>query len=500
MAYARLIRGARILDGTGRDAFVADVAIDGERIAAIGDLQGEIADEIIEAAGLTLTPGFIDVHTHDDTNVIRTPQMLPKLSQGVTTVIVGNCGISASPVTLSGEVPDPMNLLGRAEDFRYPTFSAYAEAIEQARPSLNVAALIGHTSLRSQVMDRFDRPASDTEIAAMGEALTTALAEGAVGLSSGLAYRNAFHAPTAEMNALVAAVGRAGGVYTTHLRDEFAGLPAAMDEAFATATHGRAPLVISHLKCAGAGNWGNAPGALAKLDAAALTHGVHCDCYPYTAGSSTLDLGQVTDEIDIFITWSDPHPEVARQPLAAIADQWNLSLMDAARRLQPAGAVYHNMSEADMRQVLAHPLSMVGSDGLPNDPHPHPRLWGAFPRVLAHYSRDLKLLSLADAVRKMTGLSAANFGLVDRGYVRVGAYADLVLFDLDRLEDTATYSDPISAASGIERVIVNGADAYLHGQASEARRGRLLRRQSPLSAAPSSPSLHSRSTTAGDTA
>src|SRR5690606_34168855 len=156
---------------------------------------------------------------------IRTPQMLPKLSQGVTTVVVGNCGISASPVTLAGEVPDPMNLLGHTEDFRYPTFAAYADAIESARPSVNVPALIGHTSLRSQVMDRFDRPASESEIAAMRERLETALAEGAVGMSSGLAYRNAFHAPTAEMNALVAAVGRAGGVYTTHLRDEFAGLP-----------------------------------------------------------------------------------------------------------------------------------------------------------------------------------------------------------------------------------------------------------------------------------
>ncbi|WP_110673640.1 D-aminoacylase [Salinicola sp. RZ23] len=482
-----LIRRATLIDGSGRDAFVADVAVDGERIVAVGDLAEARGREEIAAAGLTLTPGFIDVHTHDDTNVIRTPEMLPKLSQGVTTVVVGNCGISASPVSLDGEVPDPMNLLGRAEDFRYPTFAAYAEAVATARPSVNVAALIGHTSLRSQVMDRFDRPASPAEIAAMRAQLETALAEGALGLSSGLAYRNAFHAPSAEMNALVAAVGRAGGVYTTHLRDEFAGLPAAMDEAFATAAHGRAPLVISHLKCAGAGNWGNAPLALAKLDAAAHSHGVHCDCYPYTAGSSTLDLGQVTDEIEIFITWSDSHPEMARQPLKTIAAQWELSLLEAARRLQPAGAVYHNMSEADMRQVLAHPLSMVGSDGLPNDPHPHPRLWGAFPRVLAHYSRDLKLLPLTEAVRKMTGLSAANFGLTDRGEIRVGAFADLVLLDLDKLEDTATYSAPIAKASGIELVVVNGVIGYRHGQASATRAGRLLRREVQLSPRPSRP-------------
>ncbi|GHB12767.1 N-acyl-D-amino-acid deacylase family protein [Salinicola rhizosphaerae] len=491
MSHDLLIRRASVIDGSGREPFIADVAIDGDRIVAVGDLGHPDARETIDACGLMLTPGFIDVHTHDDTNVIRTPEMLPKLSQGVTTVVVGNCGISASPVRLQGDdVPDPMNLLGRAEDFRYPTFAAYAEAIEQAQPSVNVAALIGHTSLRSQVMDRFDRPASEGEIMAMREALETALAEGAVGMSSGLAYRNAYHAPTAEMNALVEAVGRAGGVYTTHLRDEFAGLPEAMDEAFATARHAQAPLVISHLKCAGAGNWGNAPKALAKLDAAALTHHVNCDCYPYTAGSSTLDLGQVTDEIDIFITWSEPYPEMARQPLKTIAESWELSLIEAARRLQPAGAVYHNMSEADMRLVLSHPLSMVGSDGLPNDPHPHPRLWGAFPRVLAHYSRDLKLLPLTEAVRKMTGLSAANFGLTDRGEIRVGAFADLVLFDLEALEDTATYSAPIARASGIERVIVNGVISYRQGEASgpgeptRTRAGRLLRRDVKLSPAP----------------
>lgn len=481
-----LIQHATIIDGSGRDAFTADVAIQGERIVAMGELENTSAHDVIEAKGLILTPGFIDVHTHDDTNVIRTPEMLPKLSQGVTTVVVGNCGISASPVTLTDDVPDPMNLLGRAEDFRYPTFAAYAQAIDAAVPSVNVAALIGHTSLRSQVMDRFDRPASDDEIAAMREQLETALGEGAVGMSSGLAYRNAFHAPTTEMNALVEAVGRAGGVYTTHLRDEFAGLIEAMDEAVATARHGQAPLVISHLKCAGAGNWGNAPKALVKLDDAARSHGVHCDCYPYTAGSSTLDLGQVTDEIDIFITWSDPHPEMARQPLQAIAEAWDLSLMDAAKRLQPAGAVYHNMSEADMRLVLSHPLSMVGSDGLPNDPHPHPRLWGTFPRVLAHYSRDLKLLPLSEAVRKMTGLSATNFGLTDRGVIRVGAFADLVLFELARLQDTATYSVPVSLASGIELVVVNGMISYRHGEARGMRAGRLLRRDVRLSPAPAS--------------
>lgn len=476
MRYDLLIRNAWVVDGTGAAPFRADVATSGERIAAVGELGAVTAATIIDAQGRYLAPGFIDVHTHDDTNVIRTPAMLPKLSQGVTTVVVGNCGISASPVTLEGEVPDPMNLLGQVDDFRYPSFATYAEAVDAAAPSVNVAALVGHTSLRSQVMDDFARPASDAEITSMGRLLRQALAEGALGLSSGLAYRNAFHAPTTEMQTLVAAVGAAGGVYTTHLRDEFAGLPGAMDEAFATARHGKVPLVISHLKCAGAGNWGGATRALAKLEAAAREQRAHCDCYPYTAGSSTLDLGQVTDEIEIVITWSEPHPEQARRPLTAIAADWKVSLLEAAERLQPAGAVYHNMSEDDMRLVLAHPLSMIGSDGLPNDPHPHPRLWGAFPRVLAHYSRDLALMPLAEAVRKMTSLSAANFGLVDRGVIREGAYADLTLFNLETLADTADYATPIAPARGIELVVVNGTIAYRQGAATGERGGRMLRR------------------------
>ncbi|SDL28680.1 N-acyl-D-amino-acid deacylase [Franzmannia pantelleriensis] len=476
MTYDLLILDVRVLDGTGAPPFKSDVAIHGDRIAAIGTLDGATAETVIDGQGRYLAPGFIDVHTHDDTNVIRTPAMLPKLSQGVTTVVVGNCGISASPVTLAGEVPDPMNLLGRVEDFRYPSFAAYADAVDAAAPSVNVAALVGHTSLRSQVMDDFARPASQAEIATMESLLRQALAEGALGLSSGLAYRNAFQAPTAEMEPLVAAVGEAGGVYTTHLRDEFAGLLGAMDEAFATAHHGQVPLVISHLKCAGAGNWGGAPRALEKLEAAARHQCAHCDCYPYTAGSSTLDLSQVTDEIEISITWSEPHPEQARRPLTAIAADWGISLREAAERLQPAGAVYHNMSEDDMRRVLAHPLSMVGSDGLPNDPHPHPRLWGAFPRVLAHYSRDLALMPLAEAVRKMTSLSAANFGLVDRGVIREEAFADLTLFDLDTLEDTADYATPIAPARGIELVVVNGVIAYRRGEATGAHAGRMLRR------------------------
>src|SRR5690606_5842040 len=405
------IGGVQVLDGSGAAGFQADVALAAGRIAAIGPLDAAPAREHVDGAGLALAPGFIDVHTHDDTNVIRTPDMLPKLSQGVTTVVVGNCGISAAPVRLRGEPPDPMNLLGGREAFAYPTFADYARAVDAARPTVNVAALVGHTALRNNHMDRLDRRATAAEIAAMRAQLREALEAGAIGLSTGLAYASAQPADTAEVQALAAELDAFGALYTTHLRSEFAAILEALQEAYEIGRQARVPVVVSHLKCAGASNWGRSREVLASLDTAGRYLPVGCDCYPYSASSSTLDLRQVTDEFDIDITWSDPHPDMAGRRLADIAAQWQVPLVEAARRLQPAGAVYHGMHEDDVRRILAHRLTMVGSDGLPNDPLPHPRLWGAFPRVLGHYSRDLGLFPLAQAVHKMTGLSAARFGL-----------------------------------------------------------------------------------------
>lgn len=255
-----LVRHAEIIDGTGARAYTADVGVRDGRIAAIGSLDRTAAELTIDGAGRCLSPGFIDVHTHDDIHVIRAPDMTPKLSQGVTTVVVGNCGISASPVRLQGdEVPDPMNLLGRRDAFCYPRFADYACAVEAARPGVNVAALVGHTALRASHMRQFDRPANATEIEFMRQDLARALDEGAIGMSSGLAYKNARQAPQQEMDALVGELGRRDAIYTTHLRDEFAGLPEAMREAFDTARKADARLVISHLKCAGVANWGSAP-------------------------------------------------------------------------------------------------------------------------------------------------------------------------------------------------------------------------------------------------
>jgi N-acyl-D-aspartate/D-glutamate deacylase len=408
--------------------------------------------------------------------VIHTPEMLPKLSQGVTTVIVGNCGISASPVQLRGEPPDPMNLLGSADAFRYPTFAAYVAAIRLARPAVNVGALIGHTALRNNHMDRLDRSATEDETAAMRVQLQEALDGGALGLSSGLAYLSANSASSDEVLALAEPLTAAGAVYTTHLRSETEAILEAMNEAFVIGRLKRVPVIVSHLKCAGIDNWGRSGEVLGALETARLSQDVGCDCYPYAAGSSTLDLRQVEERVEIAITWSTPYPEMAGRTLAQIANAWGITQMDAARRLQPAGAIYHSISEEDMRRILQHPATMIGSDGLPNDPRPHPRLWGTFPRVLRRYTRDEKLLTLPEAIHKMTQMPAQRFGLAERGLIRTGYHADLVLFDPEKVTDTATFADPVRAAQGIEGVWVNGTLSYTAKGPTGDRGGRFLPR------------------------
>jgi N-acyl-D-amino-acid deacylase len=473
-----LIRNASVLDGTGSEAQIIDVAISGGHIGSIAPALNCRASREVDANGLVLAPGFIDVHTHDDTCVIRKPDMVAKLSQGVTTVIVGNCGISAAPVDLRGEPPDPMNLLGNADEFRYPTFAAYVAAIREARPAVNVGALVGHTALRNNHMDCLDRAATDSEIDAMRAQLCVSLGCGALGLSTGLAYMSANAAPTEEVLKLAQPLASAGAVYATHMRTEADGIRDAMTEAFTIGRASRVPVIVSHLKCAGIANWGRSNELLNALDLARSSQPAGCDCYPYAAGSSTLDLRQVDPRVEVTITWSTPHPEMAGQPLAQIAASWSVTQLEAARRLQPAGAIYHSISEEDMRRILAHPATMIGSDGLPNDPRPHPRLWGTFPRVLGRYSRELRLITLPEAVRKMTGMPAQRFGLAQRGLIREGYAADLVLFDPEKIIDTATFKDPIHPAEGIVSVWVNGVLSYSAEGATGNRAGRFLPRGS----------------------
>lgn len=455
-----LIVDGQIVDGSGRQASKEDVAIKGDKIVAIGNLKHLNANKVIDAQGLILAPGFIDVHTHDDLELLRNPSMTNKISQGVTSVIIGNCGISASPYQSSLSPPDPINLLGKAAEFTFASLQAYIEQYKLVNPFLNVAALVGHTSLRAQVMDDLTRPATSLEIERMVTIFTLALEQGAKGLSTGLAYKNAQNASHTEVAALVNKLEAFSGIYSTHLRTEFDDIIAALDEAFLVAKHAKVPLVVSHLKCAGINNWGRADEISKHIEQNQKTQKISCDCYPYHASSSTLDINQVSEDFEIFITWSDTHPEKAKQTLKTIAAQWQVSLLEAAQKLQPAGAVYHGMNEDDVRKFVSLPYSMIGSDGLPCDPHPHPRLWGTFPRMLGRYCRDEQLLSLSQTVHKMTGLSATEFQLNQRGFIRQGYYADIVLFNAETIADVANFEDPFAISKGIEKVWVNGQLSY----------------------------------------
>jgi N-acyl-D-amino-acid deacylase len=476
------LRHGTVVDGTGAPAVVADVLLVGDRIAAIGSACAAAAAALPtppqqhDCTGLTITPGFIDVHTHDDAMVLQQPGMHPKLSQGITTVVTGNCGISLLPLATSTPQP-PLNLLGE-QSFVHTNFESYSQAFAQAMPAVNAAVLVGHTTLRFATMDTLDRPATEAEIARMQALLSQCLADGAIGLSSGLFYGPAMPAPASEVLALARVVARHGGVYTTHLRSEMQAIIEALHEAGDTAFEAGVPLVISHHKCAGPSQWGRTRETLPLIEALAARSPVAMDVYPYVAGSTVLREDLVDGVIDVQVAWSKPHPEMAGRLLADVAAQWGISQQAACARLQPGGACYFQMHEDDVARVVAHPLSMIGSDGLPHDQHPHPRLWGAFPRVLARYQRELGLLSLPQAIYKMSGLSARQFRLAQRGQIQTGWFADVVVLDAQRVRDTATYAAPQSVAEGITNVFVNGVLSYQGGSdAKLPRAGRLLRRQ-----------------------
>ena len=469
------ILGATVIDGTGLPRRTLDVAVTDGRISAIAEPGTMEGVDTVDGSGLVLAPGFIDVHSHDDLAAIDKPEMTAKISQGVTTVVAGNCGISLVPL-IATEVPAPLNLLGPGSRFCYDSVVEYADAVDDAVPATNVCLLIGHGTLRLDAMSDLDRKANSTELDRMRARLDKALAEGAIGFSTGLYYKIAEAADIDEVASLAELLPPHQGIYCTHMRDEHDLILDSLEETFATASRARVQVVISHHKCAGRKNWGRSTETLAAIDAARRTQEVGLDVYPYIAGSTVLEPFLVDAGIRITVSWSASHPEAAGRDLADIASEWGLSQQDAAERLKPAGGIYFNMSEDDVRRIIANPHAMVGSDGLPQDTHPHPRLWGTFPRVLGHYSRDEGLFDLETAVHKMTGLAAATFGIADRGVIREGAAADLVLFDPDAIIDSATFDAPIQPAAGIASVMVNGIETWRNGEPTGARGGRFLSR------------------------
>jgi N-acyl-D-amino-acid deacylase len=477
-----VIRDADVIDGSGAPRFRADVAVRGDRIAAIlrHDDPGRPAvrgTREIDAAGRVLSPGFIDVHTHDDTALIANPTMAMKASQGVTTVVCGNCGASAAPI-LQPRLNSVLSLIVKEPAHAAPDFASFAAKVEAARPAINGAFLIGHSTLRMSVMgDDLDRPARDDEIERMRALLDAGLEQGAIGLSSGLFYPPAMAATTDEVARVAEPLGRWGGIYTAHMRDEADHVLEAMDETFEIGRRAGAPVVVSHHKCSGRGNFGRMRETLPRFDAARATQDISFDVYPYVAGSTILRKEMVDRAEKVLVTWSDAVQGVSGRDLHEIAAEWGVTPHEAADRLQPAGAIYFMMDEADVRRALSHPAAMIGSDGLPFDAYPHPRLWGTFPRVLGHYCRELKLFPLEDAVHRMTGLSARNFRLAGRGLVREGAFADLCIFDPETVLDNADWAHPTAPSAGIDTVVVNGEPVWQDGAPTGARPGRVLRRQ-----------------------
>ena len=475
-----LIRNASIVDGTGRPRFNGDIGILGDRIVRIGDLSALQGELEIDLAGRIAAPGFIDSHTHDDRIMLSSPDMAPKVSQGVTTVIGGNCGVSLAPMPrpIPNPVTPPLNLLDdQGSWFHFPTFASYLDELRANPPATNCAMLVGHTTLRVATMSDLSKPASSAEIAAMRELVLEAMQAGAIGVSTGLFYEPAIAAPTEEVIEVCSPLKQFKGLYCTHMRNEADRVIDSLEESFRIGREVGVPIVISHHKVTEQANHGRSTETLALIEKNMATQTICLDCYPYTAGSTILSVDRAASSARVIVSWSKPLPEYAGQDLTDIAKKMNCSQDEAVKRLLPAGAIYFKMDEADVQRILKFDQTMIGSDGLPHDASPHPRLWGSFPRVLGHYGRLLGLFPLETAVYKMTGLTAKNFGLKDRGVLREGAYADLTLFDADTVDEAATYAAPIAPARGIEAVIVNGAMVWRDGRATGARPGRVLHRE-----------------------
>ncbi|MEZ5342663.1 MAG: D-aminoacylase [Acidimicrobiales bacterium] len=457
-----------VADGTGSPLRRADVAVKDGTILAIVEPSDEViasdamvagSGRVIDATGHIVAPGFIDTHTHDDFAVIIYPEMRFKVLGGVTTCIVGNCGLGAAPFEPASTMAASFH--PNAELSRWDGYAGFLDTVEAAQPSVNVAALMGHGTIRLGAMGAAKRPCSEAELQAMTAAVEEGLAAGCIGLSTGLIYVPGTFAETDELVALSEVVGRAGGIYTSHIRNEGDGLLTAVAEAIDVGRRASLPVVISHLKATGEENWGRVSEAIELIESAraeGLT--VNADQYPYTAGSTSLGalvsqgafrsdkggLGLLPPE-SVVLASSATNPEWIGQNMAQLAELLGCDPADAADVVCAADprstCILHRMSEADVQTVLATPGIMIGSDGLPTmEGKPHPRLYATFARVLGHYSRELGLLPVEEAVHRMTGKPAEVFGLVDRGRIAVGAHADITVFDPNAIIDTATYDDP----------------------------------------------------------
>lgn len=524
-AYDLLVTGGTVIDGTGAAPRLADVAVRGDRVVRVGDPEPDArAATVLDATGLTVTPGFVDLHSHADFSVLQTPGAEACLRQGVTTLVTGNCGLSPFPVPTGGPGsadPAPGTLGGGG----FADLDAFAAAVDAARPAVNIAPLVGHGALRAAVTGTARVTAGPAETEAMRALLAAAARQGAFGMSTGLIYAPGSFADTDEIVALAGEAARHGMLYATHMRDEGDRVTEAVEEALEVARASGVRLQISHLKAMGPANHGKVRTALAMIDAAAADGvDVACDVYPYTASSTRLSsrlpdwaldggapalVERLADPGTRARVLADLRPAVGRTFLpegvvlaqtgpGRYGDRIGDSIADIARDegTEPAAAVLdvlaahggevmivnHAMAEDDVDTVLRHPGSAVASDGwvlgAPGEGHPHPRNFGTFARVVGRYVREQRVLELAEAVRKMTSLPASRLELTGRGTVAPGQIADLVVLDPDAVADLATFADPWQYAVGVRDVFVSGTCVLSDGRATGARPGRTLRRRS----------------------
>ena len=511
------ICGGLVVDGAESPREV-DVGIQGERVTAVGTGVGP-ARHSVDATGMLVTPGFIDMHTHSDFTLPLRPSAEAKLLQGVTTDVTGNCGFSPFPLA------DDVGAL-RHGDFlehelreRWPSLQAYAEEIEGRGLGINVAPLVGFGALRLAVLGEADVRADESSLARMGDLLREAMREGAFGASSGLVYAPSSFADREELSVLAGVVAAAGGIYATHIRDEGDGLGEAIEEAISVARTAGCPLQISHLKALGRENWGRISDALDRIDRAnASGCDVWVDAYPYTAGSSTLvsllpaevlDGGELELQRrlampeertrlaavleqgtsfaleDVLLATVPGRPELGGASITELAAQEGIAPSELVFRLlerdgTKTSMVAFGMAEHDVRDVLVHPKTLLGSDGwtMTTDAatYAHPRNFASAVRLLTRYVRDEPTLELSAAIAKLAYLPSRRLGLLDRGVISPGAIADLAIIDLPHLSEESTFKDPCAYPIGVEHVLVAGQFAVEDGQVTGERAGRVLRK------------------------
>ena len=512
MDFDFIISGGRVFDGSGGGESQEDVGIRGDRVAAVGDLSAASARKRIDARGCLVCPGFIDAHSHSDTYLLLEPSAASKTYQGICTEICGNCGASAAP--LLGEYKMPADWLAKTYSKPWKTVAEYRERFAEARPAINAALLVGHNTLHAGICGYEPRGAAPDELKQMFQALEQALDEGAIGLSSGLAYPPGSAVPRGELVALCERVARRGGIYTTHMRSESGGLLEAIDEAVEIASRSGVRLHISHLKASGEANWHKLPAALEKVRRA----GAAADRYPYTAGSTDLDIllpqwASYGGRDAILARVRDPatrrkiRDELRQKPsdhwenvmvgftrfeafrgkfLYEVAASLGMDEVDALLHLVDAdelgtGGVFFSMSEENLREVLAQPYVSIGSDGSLRAPwgplsadHPHPRAYASHTRFL-RMALDGKTVPVAEAIRKMTSLPAEQFGLKGRGLLRKGFFADVAVIDPETLRENSTYGDPHRLSEGVRHLFVNGFQTLENGRhTGPAGAGRFL--------------------------